>query len=825
MIFRVKQILSFVLLTIFTQTVLAQEEKTIEGIVTYEGSKLFNVHVVNQTTKKSVKTDAEGQYEIKAKVGEEISFSYVGLKTVKILIEDITSTLNIKMSDEVNELDDVVVKARVTRNKSQLLLPNDDINLMGPFGMLNPEKSGFSIKRINADRLIPGTRPGEALGGKIAGTENANGVLLIRGRRAKYVVDDMPIPEMMLPDFGIVKDIYIAKGMSTVFMFTANHHRYIEIEKKKTEDKYKNKNFYDETSVVSQVDYTQNDFQTSLQEDREVYGTLTYDGSPVSDVLISISGKKGKEVYSDQEGKYKLQAAVGDILQFTHASYETVSVFVEDVTYELNLTLKDQIRELDEVIVAMNQKKGTVVEKKEKLNEKFTTSRGEFDPKKTAFAQSYVDGSTLSNVFPNIQEALVGRIVGYFYDRTTGDAYLRAGGGLRAYPVSWEVDGIFTTYAPPVELSQIKSVRALRSLAATNRYGSQAAGGVIIIETTFGNFNPNQVKKNSFLEEYANSNFYAGDAALSSLEIKEQNKFAQSLKAYKNKYKAFQFYQEELADKITNYGDLISVATEFIDFYQDEAMATTIFNDIATLHYDNPEVLKTLAYYYQKLDNKRAAIDMYERVFKLRPQHAQSFRDLSNAYVDYDQYRKAWKLYHAYMIKGKVTSEEGIGELMYSDMEWLFFRRANQMQFKKNFVPIHRDTKEFKRDVRMVFEWNTSEAEFELEFVSPDRRVYTFDHSLEANNDLIIDEKTLGYSSKMFVIEDLGEEGDWLVNVTYKGNKKTVPTFLKLTTYFNWGKPNEKRDVNVYKLDIQNQKASLLRFDREFDVFEKVAKN
>jgi uncharacterized protein YfaP (DUF2135 family) len=124
----------------------------------------------------------------------------------------------------------------------------------------------------------------------------------------------------------------------------------------------------------------------------------------------------------------------------------------------------------------------------------------------------------------------------------------------------------------------------------------------------------------------------------------------------------------------------------------------------------------------------------------------------------------------------------------------------------------------------MVFEWNTSEAEFELEFVSPDRRVYTFDHSLEANGDLITKEKMLGYSSKMFVIEDLGK-GDWLVNITYKGNKKTVPTFLKLTTYFNWGKPSEKRDVNVYKLDIQNQKASLLKFDSEFEVFDKIAKN
>ena len=67
----------------------------------------------------------------------------------------------------------------------------------------------------------------------------------------------------------------------------------------------------------------------------------------------------------------------------------------------------------------------------------------------------------------------------------------------------------------------------------------------------------------------------------------------------------------------------------------------------------------------------------------------------------------------------------------------------------------------------MVFEWNTSEAEFELEFVSPDKRSYSFDHSLVANNELIIDEKRIGYTSKMFEIEDLGK-GDWLINLIYK---------------------------------------------------------
>lgn len=828
-----KKLLVNSLLTILifiTGFVQAQEQKVIKGTITYQDQPLSNVHIVNLESKQFVKSDTKGNYEITAKVGAELSFSYVGLKTVTILIEDVTSELNIKMSDQVNQLDDVIVKGKGKRDGPQYQLENEDIDIITPMGVINPKKSGFAITRIDGEKLpsLPGNMLVQVLSGKTAGVERRGQVLYIRNRPAQYIVDDGAVGFISLDnlDLGLIKDIYIIKNQALVAIYTVNHPRYVENEKKKIEEKYKNQNFYDTNSVTADIDATQNDLPLNLGEEREIFGTLTFLNKPVADVLVSVAGKKDVKVYSDRDGKYRLKVQVGDIVQYTHASYETVSIFVEDVTEELSFSLKDQIRELGEVVVTMSKNRGAVANQKEKMQEDYDTTRGDFDPTKSGYSQTYVDGSKISNVYPNIQEALVGKITSYIYDRTNGNSYLRNGSGSlnEDSPVAWEIDGVFTTYAPPVELSQIKSVRALKSYGATNRYGSQAKGGVIVIKTIFGDFTPDGPKKNSFLEEYANSNFYSGDASLASLEMKEQNKYAQSVAAYKNKYKAFEFYQNELKDKITNYGDHLSVAIQFLEKYDDETLATKIFEEVAVANGRNPEVLKSIAYYYQLLGNQRGAIAMYERVFKLRPKHAQSFRDLSNAYVDYDMYRKAWKLYWAYMIKGKVTSEEGIGELMYNDMEWLFYRRANQMKFKRNFVPIHKNETDFKRDVRMVFEWNTSEAEFELEFVSPDRRVYTFDHSLEANSDLITQEKKLGYSSKMFVIEDLGK-GDWLVNITYKGNKKTVPTFLKLTTYFNWGKPSEKRDVNVYKLDIQNQKASLLKFDSEFEVFDKIAKN
>ena len=162
---------------------------------------------------------------------------------------------------------------------------------------------------------------------------------------------------------------------------------------------------------------------------------------------------------------------------------------------------------------------------------------------------------------------------------------------------------------------------------------------------------------------------------------------------------------------------------------------------------------------------------------------------------------KSWRMYLSYLMQGHKADYEGIGETIYNEMEYLFFARPNQTQIKERFEPRSEDLFDFRNDVRFVIEWNTSEAEFDLEFVAPDRRSYVFEHTLIANQNLINFEKRKGFSSKQFFIDDLGI-GEWLVNLTYKGNKKSAPTYLKFTTYYNWGKPEQRQETKVYKLNL-----------------------
>ena len=49
--------------------------------------------------------------------------------------------------------------------------------------------------------------------------------------------------------------------------------------------------------------------------------------------------------------------------------------------------------------------------------------------------------------------------------------------------VLWEIDGVIYNNPPSLYANQVKYVEILNGLAATNRYGSEGAGGVVVVKT------------------------------------------------------------------------------------------------------------------------------------------------------------------------------------------------------------------------------------------------------------------------------------------------------------------------------------------------------
>ena len=106
------------------------------------------------------------------------------------------------------------------------------------------------------------------------------------------------------------------------------------------------------------------------------------------------------------------------------------------------------------------------------------------------FTQNDEPKNLLDNVISStdIVDALVNRVPGAkrIYDsRGYKNIKLRGRQSIQTASdqVLWEVDGLLYYNPPNIDISQVKYVEVLKGLAATNKYGSEGAGGVIMIKT------------------------------------------------------------------------------------------------------------------------------------------------------------------------------------------------------------------------------------------------------------------------------------------------------------------------------------------------------
>jgi hypothetical protein len=182
---------------------------------------------------------------------------------------------------------------------------------------------------------------------------------------------------------------------------------------------------------------------------------------------------------------------------------------------------------------------------------------------------------------------------------------------------------------------------------------------------------------------------------------------------------------------------------------------------------------------------------------------------MARAYRHAGEYSKAAAMFGRYQF----LLQEGF--LIGSTDFWLIQQHDSDNLFAKEGESLGTDMRLVSRDdyvqdaTRMLFEWNDSEAEFDLQFVNPENGTYVWSHTLADNAGRIDDEKIAGYNVEEYVI-DPKTPGTWQVNVKYHGNKSLTPTYLKVTTFFNYGTPQETRQVRTFKLFVEGSNQQLM---------------
>ncbi|MCD9575325.1 SusC/RagA family TonB-linked outer membrane protein [Flavobacterium soyae] len=174
------------LLVLCTQFFFAQE-RVISGAVFDDMGPVPGINVVVKGTNNGVQTDFDGKYAIKAKTGDVLLFSYMGMEDVSIVVGS-SSVINTKMKEGGKVLDEVVVVAygktkKSTYTGSAAQIKSEQLENRPLTNSLSVIEGSTSGVQIQSSAGQPGASPEI----RIRGFSSVNG-----SNNPLYIVDGVP---------------------------------------------------------------------------------------------------------------------------------------------------------------------------------------------------------------------------------------------------------------------------------------------------------------------------------------------------------------------------------------------------------------------------------------------------------------------------------------------------------------------------------------------------------------------------------------------------------------------------------------------------------
>lgn len=538
-------------------------------------------------------------------------------------------------------------------------------------------------------------------------------------------------------------------------------------------------------------------------------GTVYNNNKPVKNAKLNLNDSN-KLFFTDELGRFSIQANKGSVLNITYGEFFKKHVLSDEVSFNVNFL--DEGESLNEVNV-----KG-VVDKDINVEEKKLTAYGYKNPDKIGYAVQSITDKDIAPTSTNASMAVKGKFssVRYGDNQDLTQAVIRGGTGsllLNNYGLVI-VDGVplqrsnsasgFKSSSLHINPDNIANVTVLKGLAATNRYGSEGNGGVILITTKTAT--PNLANKKKSLT-VLNNNIYDDKKLKKASNAKIP--YITALTKFKNLKDAYVYY---LKDR-TNY---LKQPAYFINVYQffkqtDQKVANTILSNIIELFHDDISAMKTLAFVYESEGNYQEALTIYKRILLMNRKSSQAHLDILNTNNQIkDKVELKRQLLKIATNKLEGVNFSGLNKTLTNDIREIL--RNDKLGLKEGDI----GSKYFyntKYDTRIVLRWNNPNAEFNVQFVNPMKRFINWEHTTNANNSRLIEEKEQGYSTEEFHINAEIKElkGEWIMNIT-DYDSSNAPNYFLITVYKNFGKPNQSKEVKLFTSTSKGESQNVLKF-------------
>ncbi|GIM50809.1 SusC/RagA family TonB-linked outer membrane protein [Capnocytophaga stomatis] len=222
-----KYVVSFVLLLGWIASLEAQNILQVTGTVSDDsGMPLPGVSVIVKGTTKGTSTDFNGKFELKdIPQGATLEFSFIGFKTIDVRVTG--NTVNVKMQEETEELDEIVVIGYGTQKKGDVTTAITSVSTKDiDQRPVTSAAQAIQGRAAGVQVVQPSGAPGAGLSVRIRGNTSISA-----SNDPLYVVDGVPVQDINniaptdIQDMQILKDasssaIYGSRAANGVVLIT-----------------------------------------------------------------------------------------------------------------------------------------------------------------------------------------------------------------------------------------------------------------------------------------------------------------------------------------------------------------------------------------------------------------------------------------------------------------------------------------------------------------------------------------------------------------------------------------------------------------------------
>lgn len=264
------------------------------------------------------------------------------------------------------------------------------------------------------------------------------------------------------------------------------------------------------------------------------------------------------------------------------------------------------------------------------------------------------------------------------------------------------------------------------------------------------------------------------------------------------------------------YGKSPSFYIDIADYFKEKnelEIAKLILTNVAEIDLSNYELLKALAYKFEEYELWNYAVFVYEEVLRLRPEDIQSYRDLALAYEQTGFYQKSFDLLYS-IVNGEFLEKDF--NRRYKGVEVIALQELNRLLklYKEKINFTHVDENfiiNTEVDIKILIDWNHNDTDIDLWVFEPNGDECYYGKNKTKIGGLMSDDMTDGFGPEQYSLKK-AIKGNYKIEIDYYSSdqqKISGPTFLKVTTFTNYAKKNERRKVKLVRLKENDETIDL----------------